>query len=92
MNKEARCQAEQERARKIRSRYDRLILQTRSIRDCEEVLRELAKDQDAPSSVYWGVFYDLENRCRQIKARQRSIIKETAAAIETAQKMAAHRQ
>ena len=90
MNKAAKQNAEQERIRKIRSHYDSMILRTKTIRDCEEILRELVRDEEAPSSVYWNVYYDLENRARQIKARQKAIIKETAAAIETEKKMAAH--
>lgn len=90
MRKEERLKAEQARIRKIRGRYERLILKTKTIQDCEDILRILVKDSEIPSQVYLDVYHDVENRGRQIKARQAAIIAEAAAAIETERKMAAH--
>ena len=82
--------AEQERVRRIRNYYDCRILQTKTVRDCEDILRELAKDQEIPSSEYWNVYWELEARARMIKKHQQQILEETAAAIKTAEKMTAH--
>lgn len=90
MKKEERIKAEQAQIRKIRNRYERLILQTKTIRDCEDILRELAKDQEIPSSEYWNVYWELEAHARMIKKRQQQILEETEAAIKTAEKMTAH--
>lgn len=82
--------AEQERVRRIRNYYDCRILQTKTVRDCEDILRELAKDQEIPSSEYWNVYWELEARARMIKKRQQQILDEMMAAKETVSKMAVH--
>ncbi len=74
----------------IRRKYDALIIKTKTIRDCEDILRELVKDQEIPSSMYWDIYWELEARARQIKARQAAILKEAEAEIETTKKMLAH--
>lgn len=82
--------AQRDRIRQIRNYYDYRILQTKTIRDCEDILRELANDQEIPSVEYWNVYWELEARARMIKKRQQQILEETAAAIKTAEKMTAH--
>ena len=90
MKTEKAKKREQERVRRIRNYYDCRILQTKTVRDCEDILRELAKDQEIPSSEYWNVYWELEARARMIKKRQQQILDEMMAAKETVNKMAAH--
>lgn len=77
---------------RIRSYYDSRIVQTKTIRDCEDILRELVRDEDIPSSMYWDVYWKLEDRARRIKQNQKAILAEAEAAIRTQEKMMAHQR
>ena len=77
---------------RIRNYYDALILKTKTIRDCEDILRELDKDQEIPSTEYWDVYWSLEARARRIKQNQKAILAEAEAAIRTQEKMLASRE
>lgn len=77
---------------RIRNYYDALILKTKTIRDCEDILRELVKDQEIPSTEYWDVYWSLEARARRIKQNQKAILAEAEAAIRTQEKMLASRE
>lgn len=90
MKKEEKRKAAEDRRREIKRRYDAKMLKTKTISDCEEILRELVRDQEIPSSIYWQVYWDLEARARAIKKRQSAILQEAEAAIETTKKMLAH--
>lgn len=87
---EDRKKAEEARRQQIRRRYEQKIVRTKTIRDCEDILRELVRDEEIPTSEYWNVYRDLEARARRIKQNQEAILKETAAAKATMEKMAPH--
>lgn len=88
--KEERQKSEGERRLRIHRDYHSRILQTRTVRDCENILQRLARDEDIPSSIYWDIYKELEERARFLKTRQEAIAKETAAAIHITEKMAPH--
>lgn len=88
MKKDKTSRTEIERIRN----YYALIVKTKTIRDCEDILRELVKDQEIPSSEYWNVYWSLEARARRIKQNQKAILAEAEAAIRTQEKMLAHQR
>ena len=73
---------------RIMRKYDTKILKTKTIMDCENVLRELVAE-DLPSSIFREIYLSIENRGQRIKQNQQKILEEAAAAVATTEKMLA---